>query len=364
MAMTNPFETVSFQHGPSAKNRFMLAPLTNQQSQADGVLSDEEFRWLTMRAAGGFGITTTCASHVQASGQGFPGQLGSFSEAHLDGLTRLAEGIKAHGSVAILQLHHAGMRAPRELTGEAPVAPYADDETDARALTTSEIEEVITSFIDAARRADRAGFDGVELHGAHGYLLCEFLEPERNRRDDAYGGTLENRCRIFVEIINGIRRACREDFHVALRLSPERFGMSTSDVLAFYRQLVAGHSLDMIDLSLWDVFKEAIDDEFVGRTLLELFADVNRGTTRLAGAGKLHCGADVRRALDAGLDLVIVGRAAITNHNFPHQVLKNPDFAMRTLPVSAELLRREGLSDQFVNYMRGWRGFVSEDARE
>lgn len=361
--MTNPFETVSFPHGPSAKNRFMLAPLTNQQSHADGVLSDEEFRWLTMRAAGGFGITTTCASHVQASGQGFPGQLGSFSDAHLDGLTRLADGIKAHGSIALLQLHHAGMRAPRELTGEDPVAPYADDETGARALTTGEIEGVITSFVDAARRADRAGFDGVELHGAHGYLLCEFLEPHRNTRDDAYGGTLENRCRIFVEIIDGVRRACRKDFHVALRLSPERFGMATSDVLAFYRELVAGRSLDMIDLSLWDVFKEAIDEEFAGRTLLELFAEIDRGATRLAGAGKLYSGADVRRALDAGLDLAIVGRAAITNHNFPHQVLKNPDFAMRTLPVSVELLHREGLSDPFVNYMRGWKGFVSEDAR-
>jgi 2,4-dienoyl-CoA reductase-like NADH-dependent reductase (Old Yellow Enzyme family) len=89
-----------------------------------------------MRAEGGFAITTTCASHVQSGGQGFPGQLGCFSDAHLEGLTRLAAGIKAHDSLALVQLHHAGMRAPSPLTGQAPVAPFDDPKTGARALST------------------------------------------------------------------------------------------------------------------------------------------------------------------------------------------------------------------------------------
>jgi len=88
--MSTLFDTVTFAHGPSLKSRFMLAPLTNSQSAADGTLSDEEYRWLTMRAEGGFALTMTCASHVQAVGQGFPGQLGCFDDAHIPGLARLA----------------------------------------------------------------------------------------------------------------------------------------------------------------------------------------------------------------------------------------------------------------------------------
>ena len=110
------------------KNRFMLAPLTNSQSHEDGLMSDEEFHWLTMRAKGGFGLTMTCASHVQAIGKGFPGQMGVFSDLHSEGLSRLAEEIKSHNSVAIVQLHHAGMRSPKELIGEDPVCPSDNEE--------------------------------------------------------------------------------------------------------------------------------------------------------------------------------------------------------------------------------------------
>jgi 2,4-dienoyl-CoA reductase-like NADH-dependent reductase (Old Yellow Enzyme family) len=173
------------------KNRFMLAPLTNQQSHSDGRLSEDEFRWLSMRAAGGFALTTTAASHVQAVGQGFPGQLGVFEDEHLEGLTRLATAIKARGSISSVQLHHAGNRAPKELVG-VPVCPSDDPKTGARGLTLTEVEQLSDSFVDAAKRAELAGFDGVEVHGAHGYILAQFLSSDINQRQDRYGGTLEN----------------------------------------------------------------------------------------------------------------------------------------------------------------------------
>src|SRR5512139_4328493 len=110
--MTDLFEPLGLGRGATLKNRFMLAPLTNLQSHPDGRLSDEEFRWLTMRSRGGFGLTMTCASHVQAVGQGFAGQLGIFGDQHLDGLTRLAADLNATGTVSSVQLHHAGNRAP------------------------------------------------------------------------------------------------------------------------------------------------------------------------------------------------------------------------------------------------------------
>ena len=178
--MVNLLESLSFPRGPAMKNRFMLAPLTNSQSHADGTLSDEEFRWLTMRAAGGFGLTMTCAAHVQAIGQGFPGQLGVFDDRHVPGLSRLAAAIKQQDSVAILQLHHAGMRSPAELIGESPVCPSDDEETGSRQLSHGEVEALVEGFIVGAQRAEAAGFDGVEIHGAHGYIVCQFLRDEIN----------------------------------------------------------------------------------------------------------------------------------------------------------------------------------------
>ena len=109
--MAHLSDSVSFRHGTSVANRVTLAPLTNQQSYADGTLSEAEYHWLTMRAQGGFGLTMTCASHVQAVGQGFPGQLGCFDDRHLEGLTQLATGIGDTGSLSVVQLHHAGRRS-------------------------------------------------------------------------------------------------------------------------------------------------------------------------------------------------------------------------------------------------------------
>ncbi len=356
--MSTPFDAVTFSHGPAMKNRFMVSPLTNLQSNPDGTLSDDEERWLTMRAAGGFGMTMTCASHVDLRGQGFPGQLGCFSDDHLPGLTRLAAGIRAQGSVAIVQLHHAGRRAPAELIGTAPLGPADDAKYGARRMTTAEVRDVIESFVAAAVRCDTAGFDGVELHGAHDYLLCEFLNAEFNDRTDDYGGSREARFRIFDEIIAGIRRRCRPDFQLGVRLSPERFGLATADVIDAFERLVATEAVDFIDLSLWDVFKEAASEEFASRPLLELFTTLDRGSVRLAVAGHLYSGSDVQRAVDRGADIVAIGRAAITNHDFPLLVQADPTAAMRVLPVATETLAAEGLGPVFIDYMSNWKGFV------
>jgi 2,4-dienoyl-CoA reductase-like NADH-dependent reductase (Old Yellow Enzyme family) len=341
-------------------NRLMLAPLTNCQSHPDGTISDEEYRWLVLRAQGGFGLTMTCAAHVQARGQGFPGQLGCFSDDHVEGLSKLAAGIHEAGSLAIVQLHHAGRRAPSALTGVESVAPGDDPGTGARALTTREVEEVMEDFVAAAERAERAGFDGVELHGAHDYLLCEFLNPELNTRTDEFGGTPENRSRPFFEIIGRIRERCRSDFNLSVRLSPERFGMVTSEILQLIERLGADGRVDFIDLSLWDAFKSAADPEHEGRHLLEMVTAVDRGAMRLAVAGKLYRGEDIRRALDAGVDMAEIGRAAITNHDLPLALMRDPDAAMRELPVAPDVLAEEGVSPSFLEYLRNFPGFVAD----
>ena len=359
--MPNLFQSIDLGRGPELANRFMLAPLTNTQSHVDGTLSDEEFRWLTMRAQGGFAATMTCAAHVQAIGQGFPGQLGVFSDTHLAGLTRLASAIKAAGSVALCQLHHAGMRSPADLIGQAPVCPSDDAETGSRALSLAEVARLIEDFIVAAERARAAGFDGVEVHGAHGYILCQFLSEEINHRTDAYGGSAENRARIIVEILQGIRDRCGSDFILGLRLSPERFGLKLVEIVDLARNVMRQGLIDFLDMSLWDHAKEPTEAEFKGRSLMSYFTELDRGGVALGVAGKITTAATAQACLVAGADFVLIGRGAVLHHDFPRRVEADPQFATITLPVTRAYLAGEGLGAAFIDYMNNWPGFVAAE---
>ena len=356
--MTDLFAPMTFIRGPAMKNRLMLAPLTNLQSHPDGTLSYDEHRWLTLRAQGGFGLTMTAAAHVQRIGQGFPGQVGIFSDVHIPGLARLAEDIRKAGSLAVVQLHHAGMRSPAALIGEAPVCPSEDAETGSRALTLDQVHRLRDDFIAAAVRAEKAGFDGVEIHGAHGYVLCQFLSAQTNRRTDAYGGSPENRARLILEIIDGVRAACSADFNLGLRLSPERFGLSLMEIRDLAGRLFSEAKIDYLDMSLWDCFKEPVEEAHRGRTLMSYFTDLPRGEVRLGVAGKIMSAADARAMLDAGADFVLLGRAAILHHDWPQKARANPDFRPVSLPVTRAHLEAEGLGPPFVTYMATWAGFV------
>lgn len=357
--MSDMFDSLAFARGPAMKNRFMLAPLTNCQSHADGSLSDDEFNWLRMRAVGGFGHTMTCAAHVLKSGQGFPGQLGIFDDALLPGLTRLADAIRAAGSVSSVQLYHGGMRSPANIIGHQPWCPSDNEEFKARAMTVSEIEQSIEAFIKGAERAEKAGFDGVELHGAHGYLLCQFLSSETNQRQDGYGGSLENRSRPLFEVIKGIRQRCGASFQLGVRLTPERFGMNIADARAVAQRLMDEDQTDYIDMSLWDVFAEPEDPALKGRNLMSYFTDLKRGRTRLGVAGKIRRPEHVKKVLESDVDFALLGRAAIIHHDFPKLAAK-ADFQPLELPVSRAHLKTESLGEAFINYLAGWPHFVSD----
>ena len=354
-------ESITFPRGPAMKNRFMLAPLTNFQSHADGTLSDDEYTWLVKRATGGFGLTMTCAAHVQPGGQGFPGQLGIWSDKHLPGLERLAKGIRTEGSISSVQVQHSGLRAESKLSGLPRVAPWDDADSGARALTTGEVEQLVEDFVLASLRAERAGFDGVELHGAHGYLLCEFLDPVHNQRADRYGGSLENRTRIFWEIIDGIRARAGKDFQVGVRISPERFDIDIGEARSFAQQLMTSGKIDYLDMSLWDCFKEPIDPAFQGRPLIDLFTELERGGTPLGVAGKIMDAATAQKCLEHGADFVLIGRGAILHHDFPKRALADAAFQSIERPVTRDYLRGEGLGEAFVEYMAtGWKNFVAD----
>lgn len=355
--MSTLFTPLTFNRGPAMKNRFMLAPLTNQQSHENGICSDEEARWLTMRAEGGFGLSMTCAAHIQAEGKGFNGQLGVFSDEQIPALSKLADRIKANDSLAVVQLYHGGMRSPKDLIGMQPLSASDNEKWGARAMTTAEVEAMIEAFVQAAVRAEKCGFQGVELHGAHGYILAQFLSPDINQRSDKFGGSLENRQRPIFDIIEGIRTYCSEDFMLGVRLSPERFGMKLADVIATAERLLNDELIEFLDMSMWDVFKNPEDND-EGKTLLSYFTSLDRKGVRLGVAGKLRTPEQIERAMQEGVDWVMLGRAAILHHDFPNLMQHDANFQPAELPVTAEHLQNEGLSPAFVSYMQNWKGFV------
>ncbi|HEY6869908.1 MAG TPA: NADH:flavin oxidoreductase [Novosphingobium sp.] len=352
------FEPLSFARGGPMRNRLALAPLTNLQSHDDGTITPDELEFLHRRARAGFGMVMTCGATVSPLGKGYPRQLGIHDDRHLPGLARLAQVVRAAGALAAVQIMHSGWRAKRELIGTEPVGVC--DGPGVRGLTTGEVEQVVEDFIVAGVRAQRAGFDGVEVHGAHGYLLCEFLDTVRNRRGDRYGGSAEGRARIITEIVAGLRARTGPDFQIGMRLSPERYGIAFDEALALAAQLMAGGMVDYIDISCWDTGKQPEDPRYHGRTLVDWFADLPRGWARLGVAGKLTTAAGVLDSLRRGADFVLIGRGAILHHDFPARLRVDPGFASAPLPVSRAHLRGEGLGPHFIDYMATWEGFVAD----
>ncbi|MDP3968746.1 MAG: NADH:flavin oxidoreductase [Nocardioides sp.] len=355
--MTSIADPLSFPHGPDWANRLALAPLTNTQSHIDGTLSDDERAWLVARGRGGFGLVMTCAAYVAPAGQAWPGQLGIASDDQLPGLTRLASELAATGTRSAVQLHHGGRRAAPALSGRANQCPWDEPSKDAVAMSTGEVEEMIADFVAAAVRAERAGFHGVQLHGAHGYLLGQFLDGRHNHRTDGYGGSFDHRIRVVLEVLEGVREATGPDFQLGLRLTPEGSGITLDEGRETARQVLASGTLDYLDMSLWDVFMKPRGG--ADGLLIEHFTDLPRHGARLGVAGKVLSAADAAWCLEQGADIVSVGVAAILHHDFAARAVADPGFVVRERPVSRDDLHAEHVGPAFVDYLAaGWDDLV------
>ncbi|MFK0382349.1 NADH:flavin oxidoreductase [Agrobacterium sp. NPDC090273] len=362
MSVSDLFEPVPLLHGAPMKNRFMLGPLTNRQSEPDGLATDYDVDWVTRAARGGYALTQTCATTVEAGGKTFLGQLGIHDDRHLAGLKRMAEGIRRGGSLSAVQIHHGGHRVDPALGG-IPAAASDDPVSGARAMSIERVEELRDSYIMAAVRAEQAGFDGVVLHGAFGFALSQFLSPALNRRSDRYGGSLENRSRIIFEIIDGIRKLTGPSFQVGLRLSVERFGLDPEELRDVAAETFRRQAIDYLDLALWDSKQRMTDLTGRDRTTLSLFTELSRNGVKVGSAGKIMSAKRAGELVDEGCDFVVIGRAAILHADFPHRVRDNPEYVSPTLPVTKQFLEGEGLSPPFIEYMRStWPNFVDVDA--
>jgi 2,4-dienoyl-CoA reductase-like NADH-dependent reductase (Old Yellow Enzyme family) len=358
------FEPWTFRSGAVAPNRIALAPMTNMQSQPDGTLGDDELTWLARRADGGFGLLETCAAYVGLDGKAWPGQLGIDRDALLPGLTRLATRLKTGGGLALVQLFHGGVRADPALTGEPTWSASTFTEESPgfiapRAATPEDIGRVVEQFTAAAERAQAAGFDGIELHGAHGYLLCQFLSATMNTRDDEWGGDAPRRSRLIREITRAIRARTRPDFLLGVRLSLEDWGnargLDLDDSLTLARDLV-DDGADFIHASLWDVTRPT--KKRPDAHPLALLDAALPGDVAAIACGKMYSRADADAAMTLGADFIALGRAAILNPDWP-RTASDPTWEPLRPPVTRDQLLSLSLSPTFADYMRHWRNFVS-----
>lgn len=253
--------------GVGIKNRIAVSPMC-QYSSTEGMANDWHLVHLGSRAVGGAGLVFVEATAVTRDGRISPGDLGIWDDRHIEPLARIAQFVGSMGSVPGIQLAHAGRKAstapPFEGGGSlktpekgawetvAPSAiPFAEGDPVPHSLTAAEIQDVIASFEDAAKRAIRAGFRTIEIHAAHGYLLHQFLSPLSNRRTDAYGGILENRLRLAVEVATRVRNVIPDNVPLFARVSATDWvdgGWDLEQTVALAR-LLRTAGVDLIDCS-------------------------------------------------------------------------------------------------------------------
>ncbi|MBK9256801.1 MAG: NADH:flavin oxidoreductase [Saprospiraceae bacterium] len=348
------------------KNRIALAPMTNTQSHEDGTLGDDEYRWLVRRAKEDFGMVITCASHVSKDGQGWPGELGIYSDDHLEGLSRLVNGIHEYNCLAIIQLFHGGARSSETVSGTQPWSASAHETGPANRLikvreaSIEDIDRVIRDFRNAAIRAHKAGFDGVELHGAHGYLLHQFLSTVTNQRTDKWGGNFENRAQLIRSILQEIRSELPSGFIIGVRISPEDKytfqGIDFDESLELAMQLEADGA-DYIHLSPWDALKKPEKYPESDKLLIMYFREKLSKDTAIVVAGEIWTREDAETALKSGADIIALGRAAIGIPDWPHRAAQSI-FIPQKPPYSVNHLKEADLGDSFIEYMRRWKDFV------
>lgn len=336
--MMNPkyaplFESLTLRNGSQLKNRFVMAPMTNFSSHPDGTVTDEEVNYY-MRRSHGVGMVVTACTYVTANGKGFHGEFGADRDELIPSLNRLATGIKEKGAKAVLQIFHGGRMCPPELVpnGEtvsaSAVAPEGEGQPVPRALTETEIESIIRDFGEATRRAIEAGFDGVEIHGANGYLIQQFFSPHSNRREDRFGGSLEKRMTFPMAVIDEVQKVAAahangtEPFLIGYRFSPEEPetpGITMSDTLTLIDAL-AEKNLDYLHVSLtdfWSTPRRGIDDT---RSRMEIIQERVGDKVPVIGVGSIYTADEALKAKATGVPLIALGRGIIIDPDWVEKV--------------------------------------------
>ena len=301
------------------KNRFMMSPMENGMGHMNGTVSDRLIRFFHDRAARGVALIMTGSVAVSPEGVGQPTQLRLDGAEHQQGLAALCAAVHAAGGAIGAQIYHAGGQASEAITGLEPLAPSARPcpllNNRPRAMTVADMDRVTADFVRGAQRAVEAGFDLVEVHFAHGYLLHGFLSPHSNRRTDEWGGSLANRCRFPFRVLEAVMAAVGERVPVTIRLSVDEFlddGLGFDEARLICRQAEqAGCKAVSVSAGSYDSLTSVIQPLFVPRGFLLPFAEtlkLERGIPIIV-AGRLNNAALLDDIITSGkADMVAVGR--------------------------------------------------------
>lgn len=319
-------------HGMTVRNRIVVPPMDTGYGSEQHEVTDQLIAYHRRRAEGGMGLIIVEYTSVDPGGRCTPTQIGIYDDDLIPGFRRLTAAVHQHGARIALQIHHGGVRARPEHSGGTIVAPSPLPDLNVgvvpRELSTAEIEALVEAFGQAARRAKEAGFDAVEIHGAHGYLINQFLSPWFNRREDAYGGTPERRMRFALEVVHCVRRQVGPDFPLGFRLVGEEMplgsGLRLKDTVEIAGRL-AEAGIDMLHVSVGNVGPSlglvvapmAMDRGFNVYAAAAVKRTVDIPVIAVGRINDVHLAAQIVR--DGHADLVAMGRASLADPEFPRK---------------------------------------------
>ncbi len=313
------------------KNRFVMPAMGTSYGDSKGHITQQSIDYYTERAKGGYGLIIAEVTGVDKEGICTPNQLGLWSDEFIPDWKKLTESVHRYGTKMAVQLHHAGRQTSSELIGRQPVSASAVAcpvfDTVPHELTITEIYTLIEKFGDAAKRAKDSGFDAVEVHAAHGYLVAQFLSPQVNKRFDEFGGSLEGRAKFPVEIIKNIKRKCGRDFSVLVRISRDEKvddGLTVTDtkLLAQYFEEAGA---DAIHVSIctygslkWMFMPADTPAGFNAYTAKEIRESIS---IPVIAVGRLNTPEIAEDVLATGkADFVSLGRESLADPEFPNKV--------------------------------------------
>lgn len=301
------------------KNRIVMSPMCMYQAEDDGIATDFHLVHYTSRAIGQVGLIILEATAVVPEGRITNKDLGIWSDEHIENLTKIVSNVKAYGSKAGIQLAHAGRKATVDGDTYAPSSiAFSEMYKTPLEMSKNDIKEVVSAFKAAAQRAIKAGFDVLEIHGAHGYLINEFLSPLTNQRTDEYGGSIENRYRLLREVIDAVRSIW--DGPLFVRISANEYaegGLKPEDYIQFALWMKS-QDVDLIDVSSGGVVSVSVTSfplyQVPYAATLKQEANIATGAVGIITNGK-----DAEAILqEQKADLIFIGRELLRNPHFPY----------------------------------------------
>jgi 2,4-dienoyl-CoA reductase-like NADH-dependent reductase (Old Yellow Enzyme family)/thioredoxin reductase len=311
------------------RNRLVMPPMVTRYATDKGYVTERTKNYYEARARGGAALLIVEATFVHPCGHAFANQLNISSDSYIPGMSELVQAIHRHGAKVGIQLHHGGRMAKSELSGMQPVAPSPLASSGGevpRELSLEEIGEVITSFAEAALRAKKAGFNGVEIHGAHGYLIDQFISRSSNKRQDEYGGDLPNRARFLIEVIKRVREAVGNGYPVWCRINGKEYGLEEETTLEEAQQIAqmaqeAG--VDAIHVSAFGPLapNNLTSSTFVPCVILDLVEGIKKVVTvPVIASGRITPEAAESILEEGKADLIAIGKALLADPEFPSKV--------------------------------------------